>query len=294
MIELLFGSLMIVAASGLIIIPSIHFSKKYAFPKRRIIDDTPEKADLSFNSVKFSDGMGEIKAWYIPAKDSDKIIIIVPGFGANKSVLLDLAPPLHKEGFDLLMIDLRGQGESDSGPCTFGVEESRTILASIDWIKNNILTQRKRISIIGFSIGATAALIAATHSDKIDTIISEGAIYDLNSVIKKGMKQAIGILGLIYYPIVRMLYRHYTGISPKYVNLIDNSQDFRAKKIMIISDSLDKISDIESAKMFYKKIKGGRMLWEVEGAQHSQAFYKNQEEFIQRVVKYIREVPNNN
>jgi alpha/beta superfamily hydrolase len=288
-IELFYEILLVIGILALLIVPSIYFGWKYAFPPRRNFDETPKEAGLYYEEVSFNDSLGNIKAWYIPSKISNKIIIMAPGFGANKSALIELAIPLQREGFDLLAVDLRGQGESDPGPCTYGQGESKTILAAASWIRSNKQTMQKKISVIGFSIGASAALIAATSTYEIDTVIAESAIYNMNSTIKNELKEMLGLVGFIYNPFVQLFYRYYAGTSYRQLNILGNQDQFKANKIMLIHDALDKISNIESAKKMYEKINVDKKLWEVPESAHAQAFFNNQNEFVQKVVDYINE-----
>jgi len=273
---------------AMLILPSIYFGKKYAISTRSPISRTPSDIGIAYSPVSLMDDGKNIKAWYIPSRGSDKVLIMIPGYGTNKSTLIDLVAPFNKEGFDLLAMDLAGQGESDPDRCTYGFDNFNSVLAAIEWVRSNRETQRKKITVLGFSIGATAALVAASKTDQLDSVIAEGAIYNMKNIMKIQL-QVLGLLGSLYVPLVMLVYRRTARASPQQLNALGRGYSFKAKKLMIIQDSLDKISPVKPAREIYAKITAKKEFWEVKESSHTGAFYKNQDEFIRRIADFINE-----
>jgi hypothetical protein len=88
------------------------------------------------SDVVTSDGVS-IGGWYIPAVNgagaTATTVVLVHGYGDNKSGLLKYAALLH-ERFNVVAFDLRNGGRSGTGNTTFGVDEQHDLEAIIDWL----------------------------------------------------------------------------------------------------------------------------------------------------------------
>src|SRR4028118_436404 len=99
---------------------------------------TPATAGLGYEEVWLpsTDGVW-LKAWWIPHRDSDRAAILIHGWGGDKSDehLLKTLPVYHREGYNVLAIDLRAHGESDGGRRTLGYRETRDALGARAGVK---------------------------------------------------------------------------------------------------------------------------------------------------------------
>src|SRR3954447_16676545 len=102
-----------------------------------------------------------ISGWYVPAADPDApTVVIVHGHMACKhdhSVLLP-AGMLHRNGFAVLLIDLRDHGDStyEDGRYAGGTEEYRDVLGAWDWLQTAKRARPERIGLLRVSLGAAA------------------------------------------------------------------------------------------------------------------------------------------
>src|SRR4028118_415902 len=100
---------------------------------------TPATAGLGYEEVWLpsTDGV-RLKAWWIPNGGSDRAAILIHGWGGDKSDehLPKTLPVYHREGYNVLAIDLRAHGESDGGRRTLGYRETRDALGALAGVKN--------------------------------------------------------------------------------------------------------------------------------------------------------------
>ena len=98
-------------------------------------------------------------------KDTGTYVIILHGmFGKQGgSDQYNLAQALRTFGHHVLLLDLRGHGETvrhePDDPFTFGLDEPVDLLATSRWLRSE--QHAKRIGLVGFSITAHHALLAA-------------------------------------------------------------------------------------------------------------------------------------
>jgi glycosyltransferase involved in cell wall biosynthesis/pimeloyl-ACP methyl ester carboxylesterase len=108
-----------------------------------------------------------------------KVVIIAHGFYNNKDTFLfrKIAEALSKE-YDVIVFDFRGHGKS-GGKFSWTAYEHKDLQAVIGYAKENRYT---KIGVIGFSLGAAAALIQASNHQDIDSLIVVSAPADPKSI----------------------------------------------------------------------------------------------------------------
>ena len=85
--------------------------KNHMAPPQRPQPHTP--ADLGLPEMPItlrSPGEVDLHAWFIPAGGRAPAVIVLHGWGANASLMLPLAPHLHRAGFHTLFLDARNHG----------------------------------------------------------------------------------------------------------------------------------------------------------------------------------------
>ena len=160
---------------------------------------TPAHMGLAYEDVRFParDGAAEIAGWFIPAADAAPVIVMVHGRDASRTAavggnFLQEAQMLHAAGFGVLMIDLRGHGESSDARFTFGLKERYDVLGAVDWLRAQGV-EPGHIGVLGLSLGAAAAIAAAAEEPAIGALVTDSVFADLNGMINEQWEQASGL-----------------------------------------------------------------------------------------------------
>ena len=96
-----------------------------------------------YESVRFPSRQPgiNIAGWWVEGKPGAPAVILVHGLGGCKNAIDVLVPAgmLWRNGFSVLMIDLRNIGESDfvDGRSTAGNVEYQDVLGAWDWLVTN-------------------------------------------------------------------------------------------------------------------------------------------------------------
>ena len=100
---------------------------------------------------------------------SGPLVLLVPGMGDLRSGYRFLTPVLVAAGYTVATMDLRGQGDSDTGFSSYGdPEASDDIVAVIDQLGTPA-------TIVGNSLaGGAAVLVAADHPAKVTGLVLVG------------------------------------------------------------------------------------------------------------------------
>ena len=96
------------------------------------------------------------------------------GLGGCKNSIAVLTPAgmLWRNGFNVLLIDLRGTGDStfQDGRSTIGNEEHRDVLGAWDWLVNEKGIDPKHIGLFANSLGGANANYAFSVEPRIAAI----------------------------------------------------------------------------------------------------------------------------
>jgi uncharacterized protein len=136
--------------------------------------------DVSFRSM---DGI-RLAAWYIPARGiAHGTVIIAHGIDGNRSDMLPRASFLVRNGYNTLLVDLRGHGESGGDYAGPGYMEALDILGAVSYLRKR--GQQGPIIVMGHSYGAVAALYAAARSKDIAAVIADSAYISFEDMTKR-------------------------------------------------------------------------------------------------------------
>lgn len=114
-----------------------------------------------------------LKAWYYePDTRNGGAVLMLHGVGGNRTDVVALATVYEKEGYAVLVPDLRGHGETP-GLVTYGVSDEQDIQAWAQWL----LTQRGNDRLYGFgvSLGGSVLLHALHKETRFRAVIAESA-----------------------------------------------------------------------------------------------------------------------
>ncbi len=152
----------LVAYLGLVLLVYLAQSRLIYFPEPgREIVGTPDQIGLPYESVEIATTDDEmLHAWYVPAPDAKATILFFHGNAGNISHRMDYLPMFHRLGYNTLIFDYQGYGQSSGSPSELGTYQD----AIATW---QFLTEEKNISpaeiiLFGESLGgAIAAWLAA-------------------------------------------------------------------------------------------------------------------------------------
>jgi uncharacterized protein len=116
---------------------------------------TPDYFKVRYDNVKLKTRDGEtIAAWLVPA-ESDQAVIFCHGNAGNISHRLDSIAMFHNMGYNVLIFDYRGYGESSGKPTEQGTYQDA--LAAWDYLTRARKVRAVDIALYGESLGGAVA-----------------------------------------------------------------------------------------------------------------------------------------
>jgi len=141
--------------------------------------------DLNEVVILAEDGI-RISAWLFE-HSSDKIVILLPGRGNNRSESLFKAQMYIEQGYSVLMPDLRGTGSSEGRRISFGWQEQKDLVAWYYYLRTKGFDQ---IGAHGYSLGAATICYSLDEVDGYHFIILESCYPELSTIVKNSLIRA--------------------------------------------------------------------------------------------------------
>jgi pimeloyl-ACP methyl ester carboxylesterase len=126
--------------------------------------------------------------WFIPAGVGSPALVVMHGWGGNAEMMLPLARPLHAAGYSLLLLDARCHGQSDGDSFASLPRFAEDIEAGLAWLAVQPELDPQRLGIVGHSVGAGAALLAASRRDDVRAVVSLAAFAHPASMMRRWLK----------------------------------------------------------------------------------------------------------
>lgn len=242
-------------------------AKLIYFPSRGYTS-TPEDVGLSFEQVKLttSDGV-TIAAWYVPHPQAKATILFFHGNAGNMSDRLFDLKQFNRAGYNMLMIDYRGYGESEGKP----TEQGTYLDAQAAW--NYLIEQRnespERLILFGRSLGGAVAIDLATRHSPAALIVESS----FTSLVD---------IGKIHYPLlpVRWILRY------RYDSINKVSQIARPK--LFIHGREDRLIPFENGKTLFEAASQPKTFLETPG-EHNTAGYAYSPECTVNMIEFMNQ-----
>jgi dipeptidyl aminopeptidase/acylaminoacyl peptidase len=146
----------------------------------------PATADISVQEVRFAarDGV-QLAGWLALASPHAPTVVLVHGFKGSRVEMLPWARFLYAAGYNTLLMDDRGCGQSDGWAITLGAREPDDVIGAIHYLQGRPDLPVKRFGVLGISLGAGVALLAAAREPAIAAVVADSAWTDEHAQIDR-------------------------------------------------------------------------------------------------------------
>lgn len=228
---------------------------------------TPKDLDIDYIEVSIPSVAGkQLFGWFLPAKNAVETLVVLHGWGGNAELMLPLAMPFYRAGMNILLIDARNHGNSDSATFSSLPRFAEDLGHSIDWLKHHHPQQSKKIAVLGHSVGASASLFEASKRSDIDAVISISAFAHPEWLMQRYL-QSFHLPQVVINAILRytewLIGHSFSTIAPLDTVCSINSP------ILLVHGKDDKIVPVEDARAIIKNCPEPHItLLEIDDAGH--------------------------
>ncbi len=137
--------------------------------------DMPADLPFEVQEVTFEGGDDlRMAGWQVPSQNGATIILL-HGYGGNRTSMLWHAKQLVGAGYGVLMYDERASGESEGTRRSYGWEDPPDVQGAVRFIERGSGQGAERIGIAGCSIGGQIALQSAAYYPELEAVWADGA-----------------------------------------------------------------------------------------------------------------------
>lgn len=262
-------------------------------PPREPITGTPkDDENLDYESVRFparTDGLS-IAGWFLPNPESEKAVIFVHGAGQCRTLEfhgrgLEFAAALQRHGYNILMIDLRGHGESADSRFTYGILERRDVLGAVDWLQERGF-EPGMIGVIGVSMGAASSIGAAAQEPAIGAVVSDSTYAEFEETLRSEFPKKSNLPNLFLPPVV-LTVQILTGVDITTSRPIEEVGKIAPRPMLFIHANGDETIPIEHAERLAAAAPSKEDLWIIEADEHAKTFNTEPERYVERVAEFF-------
>jgi pimeloyl-ACP methyl ester carboxylesterase len=284
---LLWISVVAAGAAAVYLIVGYVVAARLSAPVRQPVERTPAAVGLDYQEVAFrsTDGLA-LKGWWVKA-GSSRAALLVHGFSGDKSDphVVETARVYHGAGFNVLMLDLRANGESEGERVTLGYREVRDVRAALSWLEKHGFDPSS-VVLHGWSMGG-ATVVRAAPGSGVAAVVEEAGYADLPPLLRERLPEASG-LPAFFNPGVFVMGKLLLDIESWAVRPKEDAQRLSEEGVpfMIIHSRDDDVIPFEHAESFAAAYPDA-VFWELEGYDHVAAY--THPEYRERLLSFLDE-----
>jgi uncharacterized protein len=219
-----------------------------------------------------------ITGWYAPSRNGAAVIVLPGSSGQTQAAVL------AGHGYGVLLVNRRGEADSEGDPNLFGWGGNYDITAAVDFLRARPEVEPERIGGIGFSVGGEMLLQYAAESTSLAAVVSEGAG---SRSIKESLELSGGmrVAELASAPVMSgSLILMSDQMAPP--NLAALLRDMDPKPMFLIWGEKGQPAEIDFGPI-YADAAPFAQSWEIPGAGHIGGLRTAPEDYEHRVVEFF-------
>lgn len=246
-------------------------------------------------SITAPDG-AKLAGTYIEAPSpSHKTVIIFHGIYHNRGMSLTYVPMYRKLGYNVLLVDHRGFGESDGEGTTWGIHEIDDIDSWVMWLKSR--DSNVTIGMHGVSLGAAMELLYSQTEEgkKIAFYVADSSYGNILNMAVSKLESINSDSPLIegvkvITPFVEVVTWYHTGHILDYYDPGD-AVTHMTSPVLFIHGSEDKLlSPDEAAALYENSGSLKKYLYMCPGASHAMAYQTDPDAYEKEVRDFLNNI----
>jgi uncharacterized protein len=248
---------------------------------------TPWEFQIDYRQLSIPVEDSEISAWHLPQEDPKApCILALSGFASHKAELLGICSNLHRDGFQIVMVDFRGTGRSPGDVVTMGHNETVDAQHAVDWIAREL--PGAQIGLIGFSMGGSVALMLAAQDKRVGAVVSDSAFATQREILRHHTRRKTGLWPEPILAVADPLLRRKHGRKIDDFSPAHTVGDIAPRPFLHIHPQDDQIVPFTQAMMIQHEAGEGFEPWYPESAGHCGAYFVDRPGYCQRVSRFFQ------
>jgi fermentation-respiration switch protein FrsA (DUF1100 family) len=262
-------------------------------PDRQKLSDSPDKLGIHYHQVEFQSRTKDVtlKGWFLTGTEplTGMTIIIAHGYNTNRLQMsaqgIKLAKSLVERGYNVLMFDFRNSGESGGSLTSVGYFEKHDLLGAVDWVKAR--QSGDKIGIIGFSMGAVVALIAAAEDPSVAGVVADSPFGNLKAYLEENLPVWSNLPNFPFTPLILNIMPRLTGIDPNGVDALSAVDNVYPRPVLFIHSVNDRSIPVTNSEAMYNKHPDRFELWKTDNEGHAKSHAADPQTYEEKVIDFF-------
>lgn len=262
-------------------------SKLILFPTRYDLDTKPSEFGLSYEDIQFTSTDGiQTAGFFIPAKKPKGTILVLHGYGTNKSDVLSYAEMFYDHGYNTFFFDFRAHGKT-RGKCTLGYMETRDLDGAITYLLGRSDVDKNKIGVLGCSMGGIVAIIGAAKNSAIKVVVADSGFYSFEKTVTKFAKLFYGLPKYPFVPPGIWFAQLRAGFLATNADPMKYIRRISPRPVFLIGGANDVRIPPENQERLFSAAGEPKQLWIVPEADHLEARSLWPQEYEKRVSEFF-------
>lgn len=250
----------------------------------------PHTVGIPVREVHFAatDGV-RLAGWLAIASPDAPTVILVHGFKGNRLTMLPWARSLYAVGYNVLLYDSRGCGESAGWGIGVGATEPDDILGAVRYLQELPDLRDKRFAALGVSLGAGDVILAAARDPSLRAVIADSAWADERPQLDRMASLPLGPLAIPLLPYEPALVDALVGARLEDARPVAVAGAIAPRALMLITSADDHNATTAPAdqQRIYAAAGQPRLHWIAPSGGHAGAFYANRAQYQARTLAFL-------
>lgn len=250
------------------------------------IDPRRVSSDALPWSVRTTDGV-TLRGWYLPTTEHRRLIVLVHGMWSSWLEMAALGRDVHHGGYDVLLFDLRGHGQSDPSRLTMGRKERGDIRAVMNWAKLEGFSN-DRIGWLGYSMGASTLLLEAAQNPDIQVVVMDSPYGNLPELLKNQLSKHSHLPGW-FNPGILTAARWVYGVRTDDLVPIRAARSWGDRPLLLIHGESDSIVPVSQAYQLADAAGSSCLTLMLPGVDHVQAYESDPQAYVSLIEDFFQD-----
>jgi fermentation-respiration switch protein FrsA (DUF1100 family) len=228
-------------------------------------------------TLRTADGL-DLAGWYVPSTNGAAVIAF-----PDRTGLVKHARMLVRHGYGVLLLDMRGYGDSEGDPNAFGWGSAPDVDAAVAFLRSRPDVEAARIGGLGLSVGGEVLLEAAADNPALAAVVSEGA--GERSVRETLLRGAAGALTIPQRAVQTIAVTALSGNLPP--PALDEVAARIAPRPIFLIHAENGGGGEDLNPDYFQAAGEPKELWKISGAGHTGGLDTQPQEYERRVIGFF-------
>ena len=275
-------------------VASLFMARGVTEAERNEQEDSPSNYGLAWEDVEFlpRDDTLRLSGWYFQGEPDAPHLIFVHGLSSVRSGdgAVEMAALMVELGYGVLLFDLRGHGDSGGDQVSGGYYERRDVWGAYDYLVGQRGVADDRIGLVGFSMGAATAIMAAAVEPGIRAVVADSPYADVSDLIAQETARRTPFpewILPVFAPMIKLMAELIYGIDIGSMSP-EKAVTMLSYPVLVIHGEADERIPVDHGVRVAEAGADGTVLWRVADTEHVDAFKNHSEEYVSRVDDYFK------